>query len=152
MAKLRRILLKGLRGGEKLDLVSKYARILTELGKRDPEIRELAVRIVSSCKGKDYRCEAETLHRWVQDNIRYVRDPMGVERFATANRTLQERAGDCDDSSITLSALLESIGHETRLIFIDGDLSGKFTHVISQARQLQPTSNACGIEQQLKVI
>lgn len=134
MAKLRRILLKGLRGGEKLDLVSKYARILIELGKRDPEIRELAVRIVSSCRGKDYRCEAETLHRWVQDNIRYARDPLGVERFATANRTLQERAGDCDDSSITLSALLESIGHETRLIFIDGDLSGKFTHVIAQAK------------------
>lgn len=134
MAKLRRILLKGLRGGEKLDLVSKYARILIELGKRDPEIRELAVRIVSSCKGKDYRCEAETLHRWVQDNVRYIKDPLGVERFATANRTLQERAGDCDDSSITLSALLESIGHETRLIFIDGDLSGKFTHVISQVK------------------
>lgn len=134
MAKIKRILLSGLDGEKKLGIVSKCGRILIELGKRDPEIRELAVRIVSSCKGKDYRCEAETLHRWVQDNIRYVKDPMGVERFATANRTFQERAGDCDDSSIALSALLESIGHETRLILIDGDLSGKFTHVISQVK------------------
>lgn len=152
MAETRRILLRGLDGDEKLETVSRYARLLVEQGKRDPEIRGKAVEIVRGCDNKDYRCEAVKLHEWVRDNIRYVKDPAFVERFATPKRTLQEKAGDCDDSSILLGALLESIGHETRLILLDGDLSGKFTHVIAQARQLQPTSNACGIEQQLKVI
>jgi hypothetical protein len=64
-----------------------------------------------------------------------VKDIASVERFATPQRTLfMEKAGDCDDSSIALSALLESIGHETRLILIDPDLSGRFTHVIAQAK------------------
>jgi len=105
---------------------------LSRWGKRDPDIRELAVKIVSSCAGKDYKCEALKLHEWVRDNIRYVKDPFEGERFSTANRTIKEKAGDCDDSSILLSALFESIGHETRLILIDGDLSGRFSFVIAQ--------------------
>src|SRR3972149_9291122 len=107
---------------------------LSRWGKRDPDIRELAVKIVSSCAGKDYKCEALKLHEWVRDNIRYVKDPFEGERFSTANRTIKEKAGDCDDSSILLSALFESIGHETRLILIDGDLSGRFSHVVAQVR------------------
>ncbi len=57
MSKIRQILLKGMSGDEKLASVSKYARLLVEMGKRDPDIRALAVKIISSCQGKDYRCE-----------------------------------------------------------------------------------------------
>ena len=108
MTKLRRILLQGIASDEKLDLISWYARMLIEQRKRDPKIRDLAVNVTRGCKSKEYVCEARTL--------------------------FMEKAGDCHDSSIALSALLESIGHETRLILIDSDLSGKFTHVISQVR------------------
>lgn len=134
MSKVRRIVLTGLDGDEKLDTVSKYARLLIEAGKRSPDIRALAVNIVRNCANKDYLCEAKAMHAWVRDNIRYVKDPAFVERFATPERTLHEKAGDCDDTSILLSALLESIGHETRLVLVDGNLSGKFTHVITQVR------------------
>ncbi len=81
MSKIRRILLKGMSGDEKLAIVSKYARILVEMGKRDSDIRALAVKIVSSCAGKDYKSEAMKLHEWVRDNIRYVKDTFEVERF-----------------------------------------------------------------------
>lgn len=76
------------------------------------------------------------LHKWVQNdkNIRYIKDTFGVERFATVMRTLREAAGDCDDKSIVLSALAESIGHETRLVLIDSDLGSKFTHVLPQVK------------------
>jgi transglutaminase-like putative cysteine protease len=104
-------------------------------GKRDPKIRDLAVAVTRSCRSKEYACEARALHDYVRENVRYVKDTASVERLATSQRTLfMENAGDCDDSSIALSALLESIGHETRLILIDPVLSGKFTHVISQVR------------------
>jgi hypothetical protein len=135
MTKLRRILLKGIDSDEKLDIVSRCARMLVELGKRDPKVRDMAVNITRYCRSKDHLCEAKALHAHVRDKIRYVKDIAGVERFATPQMTLfMEKAGDCDDSSISLSALLESIGHETRLILIDPDLSGKFTHVIAQVK------------------
>lgn len=135
MAKLRRILLKGIDSDQKLNIVSRCARILVEFGKRDLKVRDLAVAITKQCKGKDYLCEAKALHAYVRDKVRYVKDIASVERFATPQRTLFiEKAGDCDDSSIALSALLESIGHETRLILVDPDLSGRFTHVIAQVR------------------
>ena len=135
MTKLRRILLQGIASDEKLDLISRYARMLVEQGKRDPKIRDLAVAVTRGCRSKEYACEARTLHDYVRENVRYVKDIASVERLATPQRTLfMENAGDCDDSSIALCALLESIDHETRLILIDPDLSGKFTHVISQVR------------------
>ncbi len=135
MTKLRRILLKGIDSDEKLDIVSRCARMLVELGKRDPKVRDMAVAVTRQCKSKDHLCEAKALHSYVRDKVRYVKDIAGVERFATLQRTLfMEKAGDCDDSSIALSALLESIGHETRLILIDPDLSGRFTHVIAQVK------------------
>jgi hypothetical protein len=43
MSKIRRILLKEMSGDEKLAVVSKCARLLVEMGKRDPDIRALAV-------------------------------------------------------------------------------------------------------------
>ena len=105
---------------EKLDLISRYARMLVEQGKRDPKIRDLAVAVTRGCRSKEYACEARTLHDYVWENVRYVKDIVSVERFATPQRTLfMEKEGDCDDSSIALSALLESIGHETRFILIE---------------------------------
>ncbi|SNQ60404.1 transglutaminase domain-containing protein [Candidatus Methanoperedens nitratireducens] len=133
MTKLRRIVLNGLDTSEKLRVIGKYARLLIEYGKRDPQVRELAVRTASNCRGKDALCEVKSLHAYVRDNIRYIKDIANVERFATPQRTLfLEKAGDCDDSSIALSALLESIGYETRLVLVDPQLTGKFSHVIAQ--------------------
>ncbi len=133
MTRLRRIVLNGVDTSEKLRIIGKYARLLIEYGKREPKVRELAVRIASSCRGKDALCEVKALHAYVRDNVRYIKDIANVERFATPQRTLfLEKAGDCDDSSISLSALLESIGYETRLVLVDPQLTGKFSHVIAQ--------------------
>ncbi len=131
-----RIPLSHLSDINKLKVISKAIRLLIEQGKRDRKIRMMAVRIVKNCKPKDYLCEVKTLHKWVQDdrNIRYVKDTFGVERFATVKRTLEEAAGDCDDKSIVLQALAEAIGHETRTVLVDGDMQGKFTHVIPQIK------------------
>lgn len=133
MTRLRRIVLSGLDNSEKLRIVGKCARLLIEYGKRDPQVRELAVRIVSHCRNKDSLCEVKSLHAYVRDNVRYIKDIANVERFATPQRTLFiEKSGDCDDSSIALSALLESIGHETRLVLVDPQTPGQLSHVAAQ--------------------
>jgi|GEM_PF-6221263 len=74
MTKHRRILLKGIAGDKKLDLISRYARMLVELGKRDPKVRDLAVAVTRGCRSKEYLCEARTLHDYVRENVRYVKD------------------------------------------------------------------------------
>ncbi len=133
---IRRILLGHLSDTEKLKVISKVARMLIEQGKRDPDVNALAIKIVRDCEPKDYLCEVKALHKWVQNdkNIRYIKDTFGVEKFATVRRTLKQGAGDCDCKSIVLSALAESIGHETRLVLVDGNMQGKFTHVIPQIK------------------
>lgn len=78
---------------------------------------------------KDYRGEAEKLHKFVRDRIRYVRDIRGVETLHTPELLLKLQTGDCDDKAILLSALLESIGHSTRFKAI-GFLQGLFSHVL----------------------
>lgn len=133
MTRLRRIVLSGVDTSEKLRIIGRCSRLLIEYGKRDPKVRELAVKVTGSCRGKDALCEVTTLHAYVRDHVRYIKDIENVERFATPQRTLfLEQAGDCDDSSIALSALLESIGYETRVVLVDPQLTGKFSHVIAQ--------------------
>src|SRR5579885_1383644 len=54
------------------------------------------------------------LQHWVRDNVVYVPDPRGVELLQTPPRTLQLMTGDCDDKSILLATLLETVGCATR--------------------------------------
>ncbi|MDI1303019.1 MAG: transglutaminase-like domain-containing protein [bacterium] len=67
---------------------------------------------------KDYREEAVRIHKFVRDEIRYTKDVRGVETLHTVPQLLQQRQGDCDDKTVLISALLESIGHRTKLVAI----------------------------------
>ena len=50
------------------------------------------------------------LFEWVQQNVRYTKDPFRVEVLHSARRMLELRAGDCDDMTILLGSMLEAIG------------------------------------------
>lgn len=94
-------------------------------------VRTLAQRLVQSCPENDKRCEASTLHAFVRDTIRYVNDVRDVETIQFPEQTLQLRSGDCDDKSLLLSALLESIGFATRFRAVGLDGAG-YSHVLTQ--------------------
>lgn len=95
----------------------------------DPGIRELALRLTARCPSGDWVCEVRSLHTWVQTNIRYVADVLEVETLQTPDLTLKEAAGDCDDQSMLLAALLQAIGHPARFVAVDlGDGRG-LSHV-----------------------
>lgn len=102
---------------------------------RDPaqKIRTLAMQLVANLPPRSYQREVYRLHQFVRDDIRYVRDPVGVELVSTPARTLDTRAGDCDDKSVLLAALLESLGHPTRFkaIALKG---GPFSHVYVETK------------------
>jgi transglutaminase-like putative cysteine protease len=98
-------------------------------------VRETALDIVASVPGhKNFGAEAAALCRWVQDNIRYVRDITDVETVQTPPKTLDSGQGDCDDQATLLGALLNAVGFQTRFLAIKTSAMGPFVHVITQAK------------------
>lgn len=98
-------------------------------------VRQLALEIVESVPGhKDFAGEAAALCRWVQLNIRYVRDINGVETLQTPLKTLDIGQGDCDDQSTLLASLLQAVGFDTQFLAIKTSPVGPYVHVICRAR------------------
>jgi transglutaminase-like putative cysteine protease len=77
---------------------------------------------------KDFGGEARRLFEFVRDKIRYVKDIDGIETLHPAEWVLSIGAGDCDDKSILLSALLLSIGHTPRFVAV-AFAPDEFSHV-----------------------
>lgn len=94
-------------------------------------IRQLAVDLTRGLKQKDYLSEAKAVHAFVRDKMRYVKDINGVETLHTPDVILHNRAGDCDDKTVLAAALLESLGHRTRLMAV-GFEPGRFSHVLPE--------------------
>ena len=105
---------------------------LVKDGKKDFPIRQAALRITQACRQKDYSCEVRQIHAFVRDQVRYVQDITDVETVATAAKTLEYMAGDCDDKVVLMCAMLESIGHPTRFVAI-GFEPGIYSHVYAES-------------------
>jgi hypothetical protein len=92
-------------------------RIIQDSAK-DFYVRQKAIEIFRAygVKPKDRFGEACALFDFVKRNIRYTRDIFRVELLHSARRMLELRAGDCDDMTILLSAMLLSTGHPVRLV------------------------------------
>lgn len=82
----------------------------------------------------DYAGEARELFHFARDNIRYLQDVRDVETVQTPDVTLQFRTGDCDDKSLLLAALLESIGHPARFCAVAYAAPGEFEHVFVETK------------------
>lgn len=93
---------------------------LIHQGLKDFYVRQKAIDILLArgVRPKDYLGEIKALFEWVQQNIRYTKDPFRVELLHTARRMLELRAGDCDDMTILLGSMLESIGHPIRIVIV----------------------------------
>lgn len=97
-----------------------HVQALIRQGVKDFYVRQKAIDILfeKGIRAKDYLGEMKALFEWVQRNVRYTKDPFRLEVLHSARRILELRAGDCDDMTILLGALLESIGHPTRLVIV----------------------------------
>lgn len=93
------------------------------------EIRDTALRLVGALPQKAYLSEVKVIHRYVRDEIRYVKDIEGVETLATPIETIRMGQGDCDDKALLAAALLISIGHPVRFVAV-GRQPGEFEHVL----------------------
>ena len=93
------------------------ARMIRD-GAKDFYVRQKAIEIFRSygARPKDRFAEVCALFDWVRKNVRYTRDIFQVELLHSARRMLELRAGDCDDMTILLGAMLKSTGHPVRLV------------------------------------
>jgi Transglutaminase-like superfamily len=114
-----------------------YIKRLIRAGAKDFYVRQKAIDILFERRvaPKDYVGEIRTLFEWVQRNVRYTKDPFRLEVLHSAPRMLELRAGDCDDMSILLGAMLEAVGHPVRIVVTGPDplRPGLFTHVYLEA-------------------
>lgn len=102
-------------------------------GKKMMQVRQKAAGLVQQCAQKSWACEVQSIFEYVRDQVRYVQDPSNVELIQTPVKTLEFMYGDCDDKSILLAALLESIGHPTRFIAV-GFEPGIYSHVYVETK------------------
>ena len=85
------------------------------------EIKQIADKIVTlSCQETSKVCNTKAIFYFVQKNFNYLNDPLAFEYYKTPQESLKSDSGDCDDSSILLSSLLQSIGLQTRFVFVPG--------------------------------
>lgn len=101
--------------------------------KTNIEIREKALELTRYLSPKDWVGQVRALFEYVRDDIRYVHDVWGVETLHTPLQIMRQEQGDCDDKSILLAALLESIGHPARFVAASLKQNG-FSHVFVQTR------------------
>lgn len=99
---------------------------------RDPSqhIRDAALSIIGSAA---YVGQVRAIQVWVQQNIRYIRDPPSLELVQTPQKTLQWTAGDCDDQAVLVAALLDSIGHPTQF-YAMGFRGGPLEHILTRTK------------------
>lgn len=108
-----------------------------EDGMRDQFVRQKALSIIGSrgVAGHDEINEIRAITQWVKANLRYVKEPVGVEIFHTARRLIKDIEqgkgnGDCDDFVILAGALLGSVGYPVGALIVDSSGNGVYNHVM----------------------
>lgn len=112
-----------------------YGAVMGNEGVHSPEIRRQALKIVELVASRDQQREISTVLQWVKNNIAFRGEY--AETVQTPLVTLQLRAGDCDDQSTLIAALLSSLGYKTRFRTVAADPSAPwaYSHVFTEVFQ-----------------
>jgi transglutaminase-like putative cysteine protease len=111
---------------EKMAAIVRHSRQL-------PLFRLLALKLVAGLPPKAYSAEARAVYDFVRKRIRYTRDIRDVETLVYPEQLLQLGHGDCDDMSMIVATLLETLGHPCRFVAV-GFKPGNFSHVLTECR------------------
>ena len=107
----------------------------------NPYIRDWAKRALGQTMVNDKWGEASAIHNFVRDNIRYTKDPKGIEFIVTppvllagigkylSGESYYRPIGDCDDMTVLSLSLMKSIGFETAIVVASFNEKGQFSHV-----------------------
>lgn len=106
-------------------------RGLINQGRKDINVRRLAENLLSEYPLDRLSPEdiLSILFDYVKKNISYLNDPVDVEFIRSAPRLLSEPFGDCDDYTVLLGSLAESVGIPIGIKVIDAENDNRFHHV-----------------------
>jgi hypothetical protein len=128
-----------------LDAVKKTLRLMAAIVRKyrsDVTTLNTATAILTQGGIKDMRTQKRQaiglLQAWVRDNIAYFYDPRDVELVRTPPETLKQGVGDCDDKTVLLLAMLESVGFTTELLGVGGVGKGWDPSCAPQAPGIPP--------------
>lgn len=131
---------------QRLDLIAKRidGSVTTPQSRRDGSkymLKDFAHELVRGTAQRGYESEVEparALFRYARYQIEEREDPSGYDYYMGAGKTILSGAGDCDDKTILLNALLETVGYTTGARVISPDGNG--WHIYSIAG-VQPAFN-----------
>ena len=108
---------------EKVQLVKRQIQKSVSTPQKIANLRKIVGEILAQtpCRQKDYKCYLKHILEWVRANIKYVRDPEGLDTFQTAQRTLELGIADCDDFTILIASMLIVIGIPVLLKIVSTD-------------------------------
>ena len=125
------------------------AKFMAEVARKragHPAIQRLARDILLQYKvpSQHYASEALAIGDFVKKNVRYVRDPNGIEQLTDPVLMIEELGrmasqGDCDDMALLIATLLLSVGHQPyfRMVRYGRD-SGPFDHIYVVVHERNP--------------
>lgn len=102
-----------------------------------PSIRQLALQLTRGIEASDKAAQLQAVLDWVKKHIDFRGEYK--ETLQTPLVTLQMGAGDCDDHSMLICALMKSLGFRTRFntVAADSDDPQQFTHVFAEVMDPQ---------------
>ena len=109
-------------------------------GSKNWEIRWTAVQIVKDLPARSDQAEVNAIFQWIQQSLRFTRDPIAVEMLHTPDVLLKlirqdtQTAADCDDYVILGGSLLAVLGYPTRFKIISLNTQRKLQHVYLEVR------------------
>lgn len=120
-----------------VDATLRLMRRLILAGRTDPLVRQFTASLVAPIRPqKQYMAMVRLIHAFVRDRVAYVMDIRDVETLHPAEFILRNRYGDCDDKTILVCAMLESIGLKTKLVAV-GAVPNTCSHVYAEVRMGQ---------------
>lgn len=98
----------------------------------NPITRNTAVKLAAKSKGPFHVEQVVEVWFHAYKRWRYVNDPKGEEYFAKASESIDnDYAGDCDDFATLVSAMIEAVGGEARVVMMESEKGG---HAYAETR------------------
>lgn len=105
-------------------------------------IRNLAVSLVAHYQNPDNPAvKIFAIYKRVSERVSYVSDPKRDEYIATPMETLWTGGGDCDDYSVLISSLYESVGLDASILEVYNETYGHVFVIVNIEQDLDSFMN-----------
>lgn len=127
----------GYGGTDAEQILSVLSELIFEYG-TDPVVRRHTTSLFDGIGNDDRQGQFAAITNFIADNVRYVRDPLGVEYVRSPIAMLREydefkiANGDCDDQVLLAGSMMHSVGFRVRPIGLKLYSADYFDHVAMQ--------------------